>query len=327
MAYDSDRHVTVLFGGLPPVPGETWEWDGLHWKRQSTRGPAARIEHAMAYDSNRHVTVLFGGALNGSSQPSGETWEWDGQTWTLRATVGPPPRWNHCMDFDPVRGVTVLFGGTIDNSTAMGDLWEWNGQTWTQRHETGPLPRHSFAMTFDSRRSRILLHGGMRFVPGQGNLFFSDLWEWNGTAWLQRPYDPANGPWYAFRHVMTYDTVRRVALMMTEPGFMWEWNGSTWYKRPVSGSPGGGDFSAMAYDSARQVPILWWGGGSSETWEFAINSECPGDINHDGHINVDDLVILITSWGSCRSAACPGDLNHDGSVDMSDLTMLISQWT
>jgi hypothetical protein len=35
MAYDSERGVTVLFGGQPssgPLVGDTWEWDGGNWE-------------------------------------------------------------------------------------------------------------------------------------------------------------------------------------------------------------------------------------------------------------------------------------------------------
>lgn len=64
MAYDSARHVTVLFGGTTSsseASAETWEWDGITWSQRHVTGPSPRSGHAMAYDASRGVTVLFGG--------------------------------------------------------------------------------------------------------------------------------------------------------------------------------------------------------------------------------------------------------------------------
>ncbi len=86
MAYDSDRQVTVLFGGHDlnlqgsQILGDTWEFDGTNWaQRFPSNSPAARDEAQMVYDSNRHRSVLFGGQIisNGLFKLSLETWEWD----------------------------------------------------------------------------------------------------------------------------------------------------------------------------------------------------------------------------------------------------------
>src|SRR5690606_11603877 len=62
MAYDSARGKVVLFGGADShLRGDTWEWDGVSWRRVATTGPSARDGHAMAYDATRKKVVLFGG--------------------------------------------------------------------------------------------------------------------------------------------------------------------------------------------------------------------------------------------------------------------------
>src|SRR6185369_2076834 len=48
-----------------------------------------------------------------------------------------------------------------------------------------------------------------------------------------------------------------------------------------------------------------------------------GDINGDGVVNVYDLSILLSNWGSANTAA---DLNHDGTVSIFDLSVLLSHW-
>ena len=53
----------------------------------------------------------------------------------------------------------------------------------------------------------------------------------------------------------------------------------------------------------------------------------PGDCNSDGVVNVDDLVIIIISWGPCPvSTACPADLVEDDDVNIDDLLVVINSW-
>jgi hypothetical protein len=67
MAYDSDRGVTVLFGGSLFTPAdffpldETWEFDGTQWRRIIIDGtsPSERTGGAMCYDTVRQEMVLF----------------------------------------------------------------------------------------------------------------------------------------------------------------------------------------------------------------------------------------------------------------------------
>jgi hypothetical protein len=48
-----------------------------------------------------------------------------------------------------------------------------------------------------------------------------------------------------------------------------------------------------------------------------------GDINNDGQVNIFDLSILLSKWGSADATA---DINHDGAVNVFDLSMLLSHW-
>ncbi len=54
-------------------------------------------------------------------------------------------------------------------------------------------------------------------------------------------------------------------------------------------------------------------------------SLCPGDINLDGKVDVDDLLAIISiEWGC--SDACIGDLDSSGRVDAVDVLYLIVLW-
>lgn len=50
-----------------------------------------------------------------------------------------------------------------------------------------------------------------------------------------------------------------------------------------------------------------------------------GDTNCDGLVNIDDLVVVITSWGPCEN--CPADFNTDKIVNITDLATVIQNWT
>ena len=60
-------------------------------------------------------------------------------------------------------------------------------------------------------------------------------------------------------------------------------------------------------------------------WLLPESDAVPGDVNGDGLINVEDLLMMLAAWGPC-SGGCPEDINGDGVVDVSDLLQLLSYW-
>jgi hypothetical protein len=54
-----------------------------------------------------------------------------------------------------------------------------------------------------------------------------------------------------------------------------------------------------------------------------VVSPCPEDINGDGFVDVQDLLMLLSAWGN---AGGPEDINGDEVVDVQDLLMLLSAW-
>ena len=64
----------------------------------------------------------------------------------------------------------------------------------------------------------------------------------------------------------------------------------------------------------------------SNSGESSPASLSPGDINGDGWVGVDDLLIVIAKWGQCNPAECPADLNGDGWVGVDDLLIVIANW-
>ncbi len=61
-----------------------------------------------------------------------------------------------------------------------------------------------------------------------------------------------------------------------------------------------------------------------------IPDECdsiPGDIDGDGTVGVNDLLILLSRWGPCKNCDdCRADLDGDCSVGVKDLLILLGNW-
>ena len=70
MAYDPERDVFVMFGGLghgeattaSNFLGDTWEWDGVGWiEKISEVNPPVRSAATLYYDPTRQKVVLYAG--------------------------------------------------------------------------------------------------------------------------------------------------------------------------------------------------------------------------------------------------------------------------
>jgi N-acetylneuraminic acid mutarotase len=77
MAFDSNRKVAVLFGGVDSTGAalaDTWEFDGQDWTQQAIAGPRPRAGAAMTFDAAGLRVVLFGGSgLFAGEVPFGDT--------------------------------------------------------------------------------------------------------------------------------------------------------------------------------------------------------------------------------------------------------------
>jgi len=55
----------------------------------------------------------------------------------------------------------------------------------------------------------------------------------------------------------------------------------------------------------------------------APNPNLKGDLNGDNNVNITDLSILLTNYGTSNAAA---DINSDGTVNILDLSILLSNY-
>ena len=237
--------------------------------------------------------MLFGGFGGGANSSAGdETWEYDGatRTWTQIFAVGPSSRTRHAMAYDAARGKTMLFGGS-KSGTGDNETWEYDGQsqTWTQVAQASlqtPLPREGPALAYDGARSRLVLFGGRDTSAVSGSGHFGDTWEYNGQTqtWTQRPFVSPDAPSARFLHGMAYDSKRRVVVLFggsDDSGLndeTWQYNGRGWIQvaQPSPAAPSPRQDHAMAYDTARDVAVLFGGrdsaGDDGETWEYDVTT-------------------------------------------------------
>ncbi|MCG3130739.1 MAG: hypothetical protein FLDDKLPJ_01511 [Phycisphaerae bacterium] len=258
MAYDSARGVTVLFGGyFNPFGalGDTWESNGVEWQPAAYSGPSpgGRQGHALGYDPVRRVTVLFGG-YDGSADLT-DTWEWDGRTWIRRAVDPPPLLGPYELSYDAA-GARLLLVGFALGKNANWVTWSWDGQVWQPVTESGPVRRGAFSLTTSSARKSVLFYG-----------YLSGLWEWKGERWTQLT---TGGPNTGSSPGLAYDEKRRTLVNVGSPrndGAVetWEWKGDDWGRRNVEESPPGRQNTAMVYDAAHGVCMLY-GGNVREAW-------------------------------------------------------------
>lgn len=338
MAYDSDRGVSVLFGGRNSSGflGDTWEWDGLAWKQKGkSGGPPGRRYHAMAYDSDRDVVVLFGG-LN-SAGSLGDTWVWDGAMWKKVSSSGPSPRWGAAMAHDSERKVTFLFGGF--NSTDLDDTWKWDGLDWKQVDvKLMPLARSLHAMAFDANRKKVVLYGGVT-----GTTEFMDTWEFNGSKWTKVDSGGPGSPGGRFAHTMAFDSKRnRVVLFAGTDNYgvlygsfndLWQRQGGKWMYIDAATKPTIRDSHAMAYDIKRDRVVAFGGLNyckelRGDTWEYglfldlsiSLTKVSPWSVEHGGKFRIKAKVKNV---GGVKSAPTTVEyyLSTNKKLDANDILL------
>ncbi len=274
MAYDEQRHETVLFGGEVggAALGETWTRAGGTWSRRDpAASPSARTGASMAYDAARGEMVLFGGYQPGTGY-LGDTWVWDGHRWTQRFPVTmPPPRGLASLAYDPARAVLVLFSGECAVGQ-VADTWTWDGVTWTKSlTSSGPAARHTAMLAYDPARQRMLLRGGSE------SWRFNDTWSWDGTTWVELIPDVVpEGP-AADTHVVYDRAVRRVVAFGGPNA--WAWAGTAWRSVDTTDAPPDLHYPGVAYDSARSEIVLFGGAFGSrwrgDTWTATFGAPKP----------------------------------------------------
>jgi hypothetical protein len=56
--------------------------------------------------------------------------------------------------------------------------------------------------------------------------------------------------------------------------------------------------------------------------------ECPGEMNGDGIVGIDEFLTVLANWGLCTACppSCPGDIDASCSVGVLDFLFVLSRW-
>ena len=278
--HDSLQAVLLVNAGLggmtpPPVTAPTvlWRWNGTAWTIVDSMGPPVRNLAGVAYDPKRNVLVVYGGSYD-LPHMYGETWEWhQNGGWQQRNVAGPGNRDHTDMAWDAGREKIVLFGGQIGIDSFPGDTWTWDGQSWEQVATTGPSGRVHHTMAYDPLAGQVLVFGG--YAPATGDK--GDTWSWSGSSWSVAA--PAITP---RTHARMGRTTQGMIILggtpVQAPGSVLLLQNGSWQPANQPNAPSARYLTAIAFDPARNVTVLFGGGdpGSdqlyADTWEYSTGS-------------------------------------------------------
>ncbi|MCH2133807.1 MAG: right-handed parallel beta-helix repeat-containing protein [Phycisphaerales bacterium] len=85
------------------------------------------------------------------------------------------------------------------------------------------------------------------------------------------------------------------------------------------------DTTVCANSTPEQIVGAWEDlGGNSVGQECP--AACPGDIDGNGEVGVDDLLLLLGEYGTDCSSGCDSDLDGDGAVNVDDLLEMLGYY-
>jgi hypothetical protein len=260
--------------------------------------------------------------------------------------------------FDDGSGTALYVGGAF--TVAGGDftryMARWNGSEWSSLG-AGLDSLHGYP-TYVYRLATIpaSLTGQRELVAGgvfhyAGDIESHHFARWDGTQWRSldigfefsyiRGLGVVDHP--ALGHPVLYASGIRVTHHETVDfqGVLARWDGLNWSATVDEfGEP---DSYVRAHDllvfddGQSEWPVLYAAGDIAEvngmvSGGIARLQLCPvpeptlGDITGDGVVGIDDLIMVINSWGPCPPVNCLADLNDDGFVNIDDLLLLINNW-
>jgi hypothetical protein len=85
-------------------------------------------------------------------------------------------------------------------------------------------------------------------------------------------------------------------------------------------------FGEMVWDINPIEGLLDYGAGLHAEYTFTYDYtrlDCSADLNGDGVINVQDLLMVVGAFGNVGG---PEDINGDGIVNVTDLLLVIATW-
>ena len=224
--------------GASTGDGEVWELTGTSWTKIG--GDGDNGGWANNYEEVNSL-ASFGGNLYaglGNSGNDAEVWQWDGSSWTKIGGDGDNSGWT--TNYERVSAMGVLNGQLyvgLGASAGDSEVWGWNGSVWNKIGGDGVNGSWDPTPTNMHEQVESMMPFGNKLYVGLGNSADdAEVWEYDGTAWIQIGGDDINNSWVSG----TYERVRTIASYngeliaglgsSTGDGEVWKYDGTNWTK-------------------------------------------------------------------------------------------------
>lgn len=258
MAYSRARDEIILVGPNAAGATETYRWSGSSWtKLAPANQPTCVAQGAMTeLQYNGNILQVAGLCYTNDviTGRSSDSFEWDGTTWTKNtSSTSPGSIFGHALTYDPRQTNAILFGGVdaAERSATFRYRGRWAGVRDPLR---SPGLRSLSVGAIDPISGDFLVYAGR-----DDSAPFGDFWRHDGQRWSAIPSLP-NGS--CSNPVGTYDTDRKLLVVVCEGSELFEWNGSEWkafkdFKK--DDKPPIRRLSSIAYDPVAKKTWLFGG--------------------------------------------------------------------
>jgi len=301
---DPQDGYVVLFGGMSGATlfSDTWSYVKGVWTSLSpATHPSARWGSGFVYDPINSQVVLFGGCgqavnpvLLQCDRLTNDTWRFIAGTWaSLVRDPSPYPRAGAAVDFDnsPNDECVLITGGLVNRTGALLTVDRWNyAGVYTQWAEpTYPSAREGAASIYEIADQHIVMFGGYGPLPGGGDGYLNDTWEWDTYVWNEAAspgvtckgcadHHPSPRAWGS----LGWDPVSGQEIYFggrNQTGYLgqtWAWSGSyttgEWTELTPTKSPSARSNESMVWDENDGYLVLFGGqnasGALGDTWTF-----------------------------------------------------------
>jgi hypothetical protein len=304
------------------------------WTQKGTDiyGEAAGDESGWSVSLSDDGTILAIGAIyndgNGTSSGHVRVYEWNGSSWVQKGSdidgekAGDRSGYSVSLSSDG----SILAIGAIYNSPSLQQaghvrVYEWNGSAWIQKGSDidGDLHYDRSGNSVSLSDDGTILAVGAIYHDGVGaNAGHVKIYEWNGSAWIQKgsDLDGETGAGF-FGYSVSFSSDGSIlavgAIYNNENGRkaghvrVYEWNGSAWIQK-------GSDIDSEA-------------GGDESGWSVSLSSDgsilAIGAVYNDGN-GTSSGHVRVFEWNGSAWIQKGSDIDGEAAGDQSGYSVSLS---
>jgi hypothetical protein len=325
----------VLVSSLMPPPALA-RWDGSEWSAVDD-APNSWLGALGVFDAGDGPQLYVSGGFifHASDGWTDYIVRWDGTTWYTAGDLASVV--HEMLVWDDGAGAMLYGAGSMGLIPGSGGLCvgvgRWDGTMWWPLGDCLNGVGNALAVFDDGSGEALFIGGNFTLAGGQPA---QRIARWDGSSWSALA-EGVNGEIFA---LAVFDDGAGPALYVggafTEAGGiaaqnLARWDGSEWSAvgdgannvvhaltavGPDAGGPAlavAGDFTMIDGQPASRIAFL-----------RPASNDISGDIDGDGDVDVEDLLLLLAAWGTADPDV---DIDGNGVVDVQDLLLLLANWT